>query len=260
MIVRQRRRRLYHTPDKLVGPFRAAPADVVQWCQDRIRNAGLEIFEVPMAMHRRSDLTGLNFGTNTKRFIVLGYAGRRKGSRARPHLWYVGCECLRIITVPDKTLRAGRLTRCPECVRTDTTACTYNRRRDERRKYRREHRAEIERAEIAAEAKRAQEARGRRFCRVDFATEDEMRQASFGLPKSATPPLRDLRGQRYGRLRVIGFAGLETPGDGTTGRWYSVCDCGATGYADEVMLGGAIPSCGCVASEVAHGRVVLRTD
>ena len=155
-MIKRMRHSQHFTPDKLVGPFRTPPAEVQAWCHERLREARLEIHELPLTMHRRGDLTGLSYGTSTKRFIVFGYAGRRTGSRARPHLWYVCCECRRIITVSDKTLRAGRLTRCQVCVREDTDGRTYNRRRDERRAYHRKRKEEIERAEIAAEMKRAQ--------------------------------------------------------------------------------------------------------
>jgi hypothetical protein len=56
--------------------------------------------------------------------------------------------------------------------------------------------------------------------------------------------LRDLTGQRFGRLTVLNY--VRSPGRGGA-RWRCRCDCGATKeVAGQPLTSGAIQSCGCL--------------
>ena len=62
----------------------------------------------------------------------------------------------------------------------------------------------------------------------------------------------DLRGQRFGRLLVVGFAPRAT---GESLRWLCRCDCGnEKAVVGGVLRGGASRSCGCLRVEVGRTR------
>ena len=55
-------------------------------------------------------------------------------------------------------------------------------------------------------------------------------------------PIRDLRGEKYGMLTVLAYAGNR---DGKV-MWYCQCDCGRIGvHAGKDMVSGHTQSCGC---------------
>lgn len=69
----------------------------------------------------------------------------------------------------------------------------------------------------------------------------------------------DLKGKRFGRWNVEGYAGS----DGRNAMWRCVCDCGAKNAVRASHLkGGISKSCGCLSREVArahatkHGEVI----
>ena len=67
------------------------------------------------------------------------------------------------------------------------------------------------------------------------------------------PGTKDLTGQRFGRLRVVSYAG---PNNGAT--WRCVCDCGGETVKQGVYLRrklrmGELHSCGCHVSNLTHG-------
>ncbi len=66
--------------------------------------------------------------------------------------------------------------------------------------------------------------------------------------------IRDLRGDRYGMLTVLDYAGKR----GRNVMWTCRCDCGRTGvYAGSSLVRGATRSCGCLRRRnggSSHGR------
>lgn len=59
-------------------------------------------------------------------------------------------------------------------------------------------------------------------------------------------PIRDIVGQRFGRLTVISFAGRGCDG---RGRWLCQCDCGNQKIVSNSNLGRGVVSCGCKRKE-----------
>lgn len=58
-------------------------------------------------------------------------------------------------------------------------------------------------------------------------------------------------GTRYGRLRVVGYAGTEPSG----ARWLTVCDCGrAFTTVGSALRAGRTTSCGCLRTEMLRVR------
>ena len=55
-------------------------------------------------------------------------------------------------------------------------------------------------------------------------------------------PIRDLRGEKYGMLTVLGYAGHR----GGRVMWTCLCDCGRIGvFAGDNLVSGRTQSCGC---------------
>ena len=76
--------------------------------------------------------------------------------------------------------------------------------------------------------------------------EDELRLHRTPNPKVLFPgcrrPIRDLRGEKYGMLTVLAYAGNR---DGKV-MWYCQCDCGRIGvHAGNNLVSGNTRSCGC---------------
>lgn len=64
--------------------------------------------------------------------------------------------------------------------------------------------------------------------------------------------LKDLTGQRFGRLTVVERDGTYVSPDGltTTPKWLCVCDCGNTSTViGRNLITGATRSCGCLRKE-----------
>lgn len=59
-------------------------------------------------------------------------------------------------------------------------------------------------------------------------------------------PVRDMTGQRYGRLTVIEFAGIHRTGEA---RWRCKCDCGGERVITRWRLKNKTRSCGCLQRE-----------
>ena len=73
--------------------------------------------------------------------------------------------------------------------------------------------------------------------------------------------LRDLTGQRFGRLVVIERCGSYKSPDGfsTAAKWRCVCDCGnETAVISNSLLHGYTKSCGCLQRENAATMVKKR--
>ena len=65
--------------------------------------------------------------------------------------------------------------------------------------------------------------------------------------------VKDITGQRFGRLTVVGRA--ENSKDGST-RWLCVCDCGGTAIVRKGNLQkGYVRSCGCINKEKSSARM-----
>lgn len=67
---------------------------------------------------------------------------------------------------------------------------------------------------------------------------------------------KDLEGQSFGRLRVIGFAGIYGKGKTNYSHWWVECDCGTIkSVMTRTLLNGCAVSCGCYSKEVhsTHG-------
>ena len=64
--------------------------------------------------------------------------------------------------------------------------------------------------------------------------------------------IKDISGQRFGRLVVVGIGGMTKYGKIL---WECKCDCGNTTYATKEHLGRCTNSCGCIKSEKARERV-----
>ena len=76
--------------------------------------------------------------------------------------------------------------------------------------------------------------------------EDDLRLHRTPKPKVLFPgcrrPIRDLRGDRYGMLTVLDYAGNR----GGVIMWACRCDCGQTGvFAGQNLISGRSRSCGC---------------
>ena len=76
--------------------------------------------------------------------------------------------------------------------------------------------------------------------------EDDLRLHRNPKPKVLFPGcqkrIKDLRGDRYGMLTVLGYAGKR---DGKV-MWACRCDCGQTGiFAGQNLISGRSRSCGC---------------
>lgn len=69
------------------------------------------------------------------------------------------------------------------------------------------------------------------------------------------PPLRDLTGQRFGRLLVLRENGRDARGKA---RWLCLCDCGKKVTKNSWDLGHRTKSCGCIKKEMYEaGRAHL---
>ncbi len=74
------------------------------------------------------------------------------------------------------------------------------------------------------------------------------------LPKSKS--FRNILGQKFGRLTVVGFAGQDRYHHS---RWHVVCECGAARIKSVGELRfGKTKSCGCLSVELAAGRCVAK--
>ena len=76
--------------------------------------------------------------------------------------------------------------------------------------------------------------------------DDNLRLHRQPKPKVRFPccarPIEDLRGDRYGMLTVLGYAGRK----GRKIMWACRCDCGQTGiFAGQNLISGRSRSCGC---------------
>ena len=70
-------------------------------------------------------------------------------------------------------------------------------------------------------------------------------------PNPTSKHFRDLNGQVFGRLTVIGFAGRETRGNQKESKWFCRCECGSLVKVHGGSLrAGNSKSCGCLSSEV----------
>lgn len=76
------------------------------------------------------------------------------------------------------------------------------------------------------------------------------------LPIPSTHKFKDLTGQRFSRLNVIGYAGSRrTPSGQPQAQWWCRCDCGTVKRIRGVALKtGFTRSCGCYKSEVTGRR------
>lgn len=65
--------------------------------------------------------------------------------------------------------------------------------------------------------------------------------------------IQDLTGQKFGRLKVLNFAGLDR---WHKGRWRCQCDCGAILPAVEThqLKSGKTKSCGCYRADMRHNK------
>lgn len=80
--------------------------------------------------------------------------------------------------------------------------------------------------------------------------EDDLRLHRTPKPKVRFPGLsrriRDLRGEKYGMLTVLGYAGHR----GRRVMWTCLCDCGRIGvFAGDNLISGRTQSCGCQQSK-----------
>lgn len=67
--------------------------------------------------------------------------------------------------------------------------------------------------------------------------------------------IRDIRGERFGRLLVESFSHISTD-KGHNAYWTCLCDCGNTHTVSSSSLrAGSCTSCGCYAAEVSRSRI-----
>ena len=69
--------------------------------------------------------------------------------------------------------------------------------------------------------------------------------------------VKDLKGERFGRLNVKSYVGLKKVGNKNRAFWLCVCDCGKEiESANDVLMSGGTRSCGCLKAEgnnLSHG-------
>ncbi|MCD7918665.1 MAG: hypothetical protein LUG45_01020 [Clostridiales bacterium] len=102
-------------------------------------------------------------------------------------------------------------------------------------------------------------------CRCDCGQEITVNQNDLTATKNGTRSCgclkgdairKDMTGQRFGRLTVIGPAPLEqVQASGQRTGWLCQCDCGKTCIVTRKGLMGGQQSCGCLLSETARKKV-----
>lgn len=79
----------------------------------------------------------------------------------------------------------------------------------------------------------------------------EMRAATLATkPMRRNPRIRDLSGQRFGRLMVVELCETRTPKERRI-QWHCICDCGNTSIVtSHNLIAGTSSSCGCYHNEL----------
>jgi hypothetical protein len=171
---------------------------------------------------KREDLTGKRFG----KLVALEYVGNKK--------WLCQCDCGNKTQSATNNLKSGKSTSC---------GCTKG-------------------------EKRREDLTGKRFgkltaleylgarkwlCQCDCGKKTSV--LNHNLKSGATSSCGcylegkfiDLLGQRFGRLKVIGYI---QPKDGKRGRWDCLCDCGnRKSFVTHHLTEMGVASCGCLLSE-----------
>jgi len=203
-------------------------------------NAALPLKLVSVNGRRRAALVGCRFD----RWLVVRYEGNRR--------WLCRCDCGN-----ERVVFAGNLNRGSKscgCHRSETSTAlsTVRRKNLAGRRFGRLLVLRFEKTD------------GRKaywLCRCDCGKEKAIAAGNLmcGGTKSCgchrRGPFVDRMGQRYGRLTVIGFAGVERSKACRHAKWIVRCDCGN----EKTVLGHALhsgntQSCGCLWLDHQHSR------